>query len=105
MSKKCEYCANYDKEYPDPKCLNCRSGFNDNMNKPDYFKCKFCDNFNFLKKIQKSGMREDGKNVTYQYSAVFVDEIIIDGKVRGKTTHYTWLPINYCPCCGVKYGK
>lgn len=104
MSVKCNYCQDYDKEYPNPKCINCRSGFNNDMNKPDYFECKFCDNYNFLKSIQRE-REENGRKVTYEYTAAFVDEIKIDGEARGKTTHYTWLPINYCPCCGERLGE
>lgn len=39
----------------------------------------------------------------HRYTAAIVSESIVDGKVRGKITAYTWLKIKYCPYCGRKY--
>lgn len=64
-------------------------------------KCKFCEDFNFLKTIQKPKVVE-GDKIRYKYTCAFVDEIVVNGQERGRTTHYTWLKLRYCPCCGKK---
>lgn len=65
---------------------------------PDYtVKCRFCDELLFMKEDdQKHGYK-------HRYTAAIVSESIVDGKVRGKITAYTWLKIKYCPYCGRKY--
>ena len=36
--KSCENCYHYNQDYPPPFCLNCKTGFNDNFRKKDYWK-------------------------------------------------------------------
>lgn len=59
-------------------------------------KCEFCEELAFVKEVQS----KDG--IKYRYTSAFVDEIIRNGESFGRTTHYTWLPLNYCPSCGKK---
>ena len=35
--RSCLRCTKYNEEYPDPCCIRCRTGWNDNYEKPDYF--------------------------------------------------------------------
>ena len=36
----CLNCESYNEEYPDPKCIRCITGWNNDYHKPDYFKMK-----------------------------------------------------------------
>lgn len=36
--KRCENCAHYNVMYPPPFCIDCRTGWNDNYHKEDFFK-------------------------------------------------------------------
>ena len=63
--------------------------------------CEFCKELDFLKSIQKKHV-ENGSLIDYRYTSAIVDKVIVNGKTRGKSTHYTWLPINFCPSCGNK---
>lgn len=65
--------------------------------------CKFCENYEFVKSLHKPGIDEfDGSKITYRYTAAYVDEVLVNGKPRGRTTHYTWKKLNFCPVCGKK---
>lgn len=65
--------------------------------------CKFCENYEFVKSLHKPGIDEfDGSKITYRYTAAYVDEVLVNGKSRGRTTHYTWKKLNFCPVCGKK---
>jgi hypothetical protein len=36
--KRCENCAHYNVQYPPPFCIDCRTGWNDDYTKPDFYK-------------------------------------------------------------------
>ena len=36
--KRCENCAHYNVQYPPPFCIDCRTGWNDDYRKPDFYK-------------------------------------------------------------------
>lgn len=62
--------------------------------------CKFCDNLNYLKKVNRNKQNHiDGKRTYYKVS--LVESIHIDGYEKSKTT-YRAIPIKYCPECGKK---
>lgn len=66
--------------------------------------CCVCETFDFLKSIQKPRV-EKGEKITYRYTFAIVDECCVNGKSRGRSTHYTWKRIKYCPLCGKKYNR
>lgn len=63
--------------------------------------CKFCDEFEMVREVRENS------EFKYSYSVALLSHVIIDRKMRGRTTHFrkngVGFKLNFCPECGKKF--